>query len=223
MPMSQLALDLHAVAPATLDNYVAGRNAEALQCLRRLAEGCRERRFVYLWGASGAGRSHLLRALAAGGRLLGANAAPGDLEFDAQCTLYLADDVHRMGLASQEALFHLFNRVLADPRAALVASGDAPPLALPVREDLRTRLGWGLVYELHLLSDEEKAAAVQRVAAERGVALSPDVVPWLLTHQSRDLRALLATFDALDRYAFEHKRALTLPLVREWLQHRLAP
>jgi chromosomal replication initiation ATPase DnaA len=42
-----------------------------------------------------------------------------------------------------------------------------------------------------------------------------------MTHRSRDLRALLATFDALDRYAYEHKRALTLPLVREWLQRRL--
>ena len=123
-----------------------------------------------------------------------------------------------MDAERQHALFHLFNQVQADPGAALVCAGDAPPLRLSVREDLRTRLGWGLVHELQQLTDDEKAAALRTVAAERGVVLSPDVVPWLLTHRSRDMSALLEQFDALDRHAFERKRPITLPLVREWLQ-----
>lgn len=134
------------------------------------------------------------------------------------CTLYLVDDVDRFDAARQKALFHLINQVRADPAAALVAAGDAPPLGLTLRDDLRTRLGWELVFELHLLSDDEKAAALLTVAAERGVPIAADVVPWLLAHRSRDIRVLLALFDALDRHAFSRKRPITLPLLRDWLR-----
>lgn len=217
--MSQLALDLRAVAPPSLDNFVAGSNLECAVLMRRLAQGERSQRFVYLWGLPGSGRSHLLKAISATGRLLGPQSPVHAFAFDASCTLYAADDVHAMDAGRQHALFHLFNQVQAAPDAALVTSGDHPPLRLPVREDLRTRLGWGLVFELQLLSDDEKAEALRKVAAERGVVFSPEIVPWLLTHRSRDIRALLEQFDALDRFAFERKRPITLPLVREWLQH----
>lgn len=265
--MTQLALDLHTVAPPTLENFVVGANAECLACLRALAAGERGQRLVYLWGQPGSGRSHLLRALAGGAELTVAPAAAAaaaaadaptgptgtrpasadmapDMEPDMKpdtaagsgarllgpqtplhrfaatpaCTLYLADDVQRMDAQRQAALFHLINQVRADPAAALVASGDAPPLGLALRDDLRTRLGWGLVFELHLLSDDEKAAALRTVAAERGVPVAADVIPWLLTHRSRDIRVLLALFDALDRHAFSRKRPITLPLLREWLR-----
>ena len=120
-----------------------------------------------------------------------------------QTAAYAADGLHR---------------ATGEIGAALLTSGNAPPLGLALREDLRTRIGWGLVYELKLLSDDEKGDALRRAAAERGVAVSADVVPWMLTHRSRDIRALIEQFDALDRYAFERKRPITLPLVREWLQ-----
>lgn len=216
--MSQLALDLIAEAAPTLDNFVAGRNLECLGCLRAIAAGDRARQLVYLWGAPGSGRSHLLRALADAGRLLSPQAPIHHFAFSEACALYLADDVHRYDEARQHALFHLVNQVRAAPGAALVAAGDAPPLGLRLRDDLRTRLGWGLVFELRLLSDDEKAAALRNVAAARGVAVSPDVVPWLLTHRSRDIRVLLELFDAIDRHALARKRPITLPLLREWLQ-----
>jgi DnaA family protein len=218
--MSQLALDLLAVAPPTLDNFVEGRNLECLACLRELAGGGRGQRLVYLWGLPGSGRSHLLRALAggSGARLIDAQSPTHHFAFSDAARLYLVDDAHRLDEPRQQALFHLINQVRAEPAAALVAAGDAPPLGLKLRDDLRTRLGWGLVFELHLLSDEEKAAALRTVAAERGVAVSADVVPWLLNHRSRDIRVLLELFDALDRHAFARKRPITLPLLREWLR-----
>jgi DnaA family protein len=219
--MTQLVLDLHRTPDPTLANFVAGRNVEALACLAALAAGDRAVRFVYLWGAAGCGRSHLLRSLGAGGRYVPAGSPARAFDFDPAIGVHAVDDVDALDGASQEALFHLFNRVLADPSAALVCAGDRAPLALGLREDLRTRLGWGLVYELRLLSDEEKAAALARAAAERGVAVAPDVIPWLLTHRSRDIRALLAAFDALDRYAYERRRPITLALAREWLQRGL--
>lgn len=221
--MSQLALDLLAPAPPTLANFVVGRNGECIECLRALAAGDPATRFVYLWGAPGSGRTHLLTAVSATGRLLTPAAPLGDFEYDTGCRVYAADDVDAMDAPRQEALFHLFNRVKASADAALLASAGQPPLALPVREDLRTRLGWGLVFELRLLDDADKTLALQALAAQRGVALAPDVLPWLLAHRPRDIRGLLAEFDALDRYALARKRSITLALVREWLQRPLAP
>lgn len=214
----QLTLDLLAAAEPTLGNFVAGRNAECVALLARIAAGERAHRFAYLWGAPGSGRSHLIRAIAAAGRLLGPDAPLAAFDFDPGCNLYAVDDADRLDAQRQQALFHLCNQVRAEPGCALVTAGAAPPMGLAMREDLRTRLGWGLVFELHLLSDDEKGDALRRAAAERGVAVSADVVPWMLTHRSRDIRALIEQFDALDRYAFERKRPITLPLVREWLQ-----
>lgn len=231
---TQLALDLYAPPAPTLSNFVDGDNAEALARLRALAAGERTHRFVYLWGAPGSGRSHLLAALAGGRPVLGP-ATPVDAFAAADAhgragapstndapapvppAVIAVDDVEHLDAPCQEALFHLFNRVQSRAGLALVCAGARPPLALPVREDLRTRLGWGLVFELRLLTDAQKAAALRGAAGARGVVLAPDVVPWLLTHHSRDLRALLAAFDALDRFAFERKRPITLPLLREWL------
>ena len=215
--MNQLALDLLAASPPTLANFVAGRNEECVHRLRELAAGGSSIRFVYLWGEAGSGRTHLLGALAASGRLLGPSAPPQAYAFDEGCAIYAVDDVDALDDARQQALFDLFIRVQGCPRAALVCSGSRPPLALALREDLRSRLGAGLVFELRLLGDEDKARALRALARERGVALAADVLPWLLTHRARDIRRLLAEFDAIDRFALERKRPITLALVREWL------
>lgn len=221
--MTQLALDLYTAAEPSLANFVAGRNADCLAVLRRLAAGERSARFVHLWGATGSGRSHLLRGLcseARHARLIAADAPVAHFDFDSATGVYAIDDAHALGPAQQEALFHLFNRIQAAPQAALVAAADVPPLGLPLREDLRTRLGTALVFEVRPLSDEDKARALRLEAERRGVTLAADLIPWMLVHQSRDMRALQALFDALDRYAYSTRRALTLPLLREMLRRR---
>ena len=219
--MRQMALDLLEPAPPTLENFVVGANRECAERLRAIAHGERVHRFVYLWGLPGCGRSHLLAALAAGGgtdaRLVRADASAEEFAFDQRTGLYAIDDVHLLDDARQQALFHLFNQVQANAGCALVCAGDRPPMGLHSREDLRTRLGSGLVFELHRLSDEDKARALLAAVAGRGVSMSDEVVPWLLTHHSRELRALFALLDALDRHALERKRPITLALVRELL------
>jgi DnaA family protein len=100
---------------------------------------------------------------------------------------------------------------------ACVIAGAAPPAHLALREDLRTRLAWGYVYQLHPLSDEEKSAALQAHAASRGVRIDADVFPFLLHQLPRDMRTLVAALDTLDAWALARKRALTLGLAREWL------
>ena len=221
--MKQLALDFAPASPPTLDNFVSGRNAELTQNLRKIAARDAGERFIYLWGAPGSGRSHLLRGLTAAVRGAGASAAyiacAGDTRFAdgvERVACVAVDDVELLGEDAQVALFHLYN-ALRERRGALVASGDAPPVQLGMRQDLVTRLGWGLVYQVHALSDEEKTLALKGHAAARGFRLPDEVCAYLLTRVRRDMPSLLAMLDALDRHSLEAKRPITVALARELL------
>jgi len=246
LPISrQLLLDLGTPPPATFDNFIAGPNAELisrLQQLRRsvfatldlqrpgLARATDDRVF-YVWGESGSGRSHLLHALCdaidtadapAGAarqrvRLLTPQSPLSSFGFDSHVLLYAIDDCDRLPPARQIAVFNLFNEIQADPKVAFVATGAAPPRGLTIRDDLRTRLGWGLVYRLAPLNDDEKISALQIAARDRGFALAPDVPPHLLHHYQRDMPSLKRLLDALGQFALERKRAITLPLLRAML------
>ena len=198
--MQQLLLELAPPPEPTLENFVPGRNAAALRAIQDIASGSGAERFIYLWGDPGSGRSHLLRALdrAAAGRVV------------------IADDVHKLSDEAQIALFDDYNRMRA-AGGALVAGGSAAPAHLPLREDLRSRLAWGLAFQLHPLSDDEKAAALRARAGERSLHLAEDVIAHLLRHAPRDMASLTGIVDALDRYSLEQKRPVTLPLLRDAL------
>jgi len=216
--MRQLLLQLAPPPVPTLDNYVPGRNAAALQALRDIARGAGAERFVYLWGEPGSGRTHLLRGLAhaaSGGGALYLSGAPGEFVEDGK--VIAVDDVQDLSAGGQIALFDLYNRMRATG-GALAASGDAAPAQLALRADLRSRLAWGLAFQLHPLSDAEKAAALREHARGRALDLPEDVIAYLLKHARRDMASLIGILDALDRYSLEHKRPVTLPLVRDALE-----
>ena len=215
--MQQLLLQLASPPAPTLDNYVPGRNGAALQALRDIARGAGGERFVYLWGEPGSGRTHLLRGLAqaaSGGKGLYLCGTPGGSM--AADNVIAVDDVQDLSAGDQIALFDLYNRVRAGG-GALVASGDAAPAQLALREDLRSRLAWGLAFQLHPLSDAEKAAALREHARGRALDLPEDIIAYLLKHARRDMASLIGILDALDRYSLEQKRPVTLPLVRDAL------
>ncbi|MBI2312054.1 MAG: DnaA regulatory inactivator Hda [Betaproteobacteria bacterium] len=222
--MSQLLLDLAPPPAPTLDNFVPGGNAELLGVLRRMVSDGEPERFVYLWGEPGCGRSHLLQAMARAFREQGRSAtwlscAP-ETAFDAtlaQQDAVAVDDVEGLGPEGQVGLFNLYN-ALREGGGRLLVSGPLPPGRLPLREDLVTRLTWGLVYQVRRLSDAEKAEALARHAAARGMRLPEEVVHYLLIHGRRDLPALIAMLDLLDRYSLETKRPVTLPLLRDAMQ-----
>lgn len=245
--MNQLILDLGAPPPPTFDNFVAGDNLEALASLRSLigaqgghpddagpARGLRPAagsRFIYLWGLPASGRSHLLHALASASgshsaRLLTPASDLPDFEYDRSIGLWLVDDCDRLDAPRQESVFHLFNAIQAETAttttnammSAMVSAGSSAPMQLPVIPELATRLGWGLVFQLHRLSDRDAGQALAVTLAERGITASADLIPWLMTRTARDLGQLRALIDRLDRFALARKRALTVPLVREFLQ-----
>jgi len=201
--MQQLPLGISQGAEPAFDNFIAGRNAEALVRLRQLASGTLGERIVYLWGEPGSGRSHLLRAAAR-----------------ANPTLVVADDVEAIDASGQQALFVAINEA-RDGGPAVLAAGAKPPAQLELRDDLRTRLAWGLVYQLVPLGDEDKARHLKTLAAERGLQLSDDIVGYLLTRLPRDMASLHSVMEVLDRYSLMRKRPLTLPLVREALAEEI--
>lgn len=209
--MYQLALDISPPAPPTLDNFVVGRNAQLLDTLQQIQQGTSQEKFLTLWGEPGCGRRHLLQALA-GDLVL----HPGQITHIHR-QLVLVNGVSTLDPAQQQTLFNCYNQVRETGQGAIIVSADAAPLQLKLREDLRTRLGWGLVFQVLGLSDEEKCAALYNQAHARGLQLAAEVVPYLLTHYRRDMSSLIAVLDALDKYSLEKKRAVTLPLVRELL------
>ena len=193
----QLPLEISPPPEPGFDNFLAGANTEALARVRALAQGALREAIVYLWGEPGSGRTHLLRAAER-----------------ANPSLVIADDVQALDAGAQQALFVAINAA-RDGRAAVLAAGDAPPAQLKLRDDLRTRLAWGLVYQLKPLGDVEKALHMQAEAARRGLRLSDEAVRYLLTRLPRDLSSLNNVLDALDRHSLAQQRPLTLPLVRE--------
>ena len=232
--MKQIALDIALAPEPTLAGYHAGGdagNAAALQHLRLWAEGkARSPVPIYLWGAAGSGKTHLLRAARAALQGQGAHtrAQVGWLDagsnprapFDERWDAVLLDDVERYGPELQHTAFNWFINAIspADGRArAVLAAGRLPPADLVLREDLRTRLGWGHVFELHPLSDEQCRAVLTQAARERGLALPSEVLDFVLARFARDLGSLMQWLDALDHYALQTRRAITIPLVKDML------
>jgi DnaA family protein len=200
-------------------------NRESVQRLRELAGlVAREQatdRLIYLWGEVGSGRTHLLHAVCDASlhtglncRYLSPHHALSDFMFDPSCQIYTVDDVELLDEARQIAVFSLYNEVRAHVRCALVVAGGLAPRAMPVREDLRTRLGWGLVPGGIALGrgQDGRAPASRTRAGPAVVARNPH---WLVTRHYRDMPSLMALLDALDTYSLERKRAVTLPLLRE--------
>lgn len=205
--MKQLLLDIQPASPPTLENFVAGRNSEVLHSLQQILAGDSAVHAVYLWGDSGSGKSHLLQACASRALALGLH-------------LVCADDVHRLDEAAQIRLFDQYNQQ-RENGGLLIACGTAAPTHMALRDDLATRLAWGLVYQLQPLSDAEKALALKSHAQARGMRLPDEVVDYCLRHLRRDLPTLMATLDALDEWSLTEQKPVTVPLLRKLLQFPL--
>ena len=224
--MAQLLLDLQPAQPPTLDNFIPGTNQELLARLRALATpGCFDA--LYLWGMEGSGKSHLLSAVASLAMrkrpvmFLDRRPASADF-FDLPGGLLVVDDIDNLDEAAQITLFRLYNTARMIGLGLLLA-GNRPPLQLNLREDLRTRIGQTLIYEVKPLNDEQKVSALHQHARERGMKIDDSLVQYLLTHGRRDLPSLMAVLDHLDRTTLERQRPATLPLLKEALQLQLMP
>jgi len=213
----------------TFSSFYPGRNEEVLTFLKHLVEGKEQEQFIYLWGTSGAGVSHLLQATCYEFTQekkacmyiplsQKENYVPHLLEDLDLFHLVCLDDVECLeGDASwQEAVFHLYN-CLRDGEKKLMVGSHEPLQTLNLLPDLKSRLAWGLNYEVKSLSDEEKIKALQLRARTRGFELSEEVAQFILRRVPRNMNTLFSTFDALDAAAIEAQRRITIPFVKSVL------
>ena len=120
-------------------------------------------------------------------------------------------------MGQQQAAFALFIEATTH-NLTVVASGTVPPVDLALRDDLRTRLGWGHVFALEPLAEHDARAALRREADRRGIFLSDEVMDYLLTRFSRDLHHLMSLLDRLDEFALSQGRAVTVPLLKRMFE-----
>lgn len=204
--MKQLLLDIQPPAIPSFENFVVGRNAEALHNLKlALSAESTAIRFIYIWGEAGSGKSHLIAACKANDAI----------------TL---DDVQLLNDTEQIELFNTYNQIRDDnlsgtkPARALIVAGNAAPAQMGLRDDLATRLAWGLTYQLQPLTDEEKALALLSHAQARGMRLPTEVIDYCLRYLRRDLPTLIATINALDEWSLTTKKPVTVPMLKQLLQ-----
>ena len=219
--MEQLTFELAPAGPPQLAHFLPGRNAELVALLPRFVAGRSDETGLLLWGDEGAGKTHLLRAAVAlaqqensGACFIDDPSALAASPLGAE-TLVAIDRIDTADAAAAAAIFTVYN-ALRERGGRLIAASRVPLSGLPLREDLRTRLGWGLVYEVLPLSDQDKPAAMAAFARQRGFELSPEVIDYLLAHGRRDMPALLATLIALDRASLASKRPITVPMLKSW-------
>jgi DnaA family protein len=195
--MRQLLLDFTRAPEPTFENFVHGGNGELVHALDAAVQGRPAERVIYVWGESGAGKSHLARAFG--------HAVQG------RRGVRVIDDVERLDEDAQNELFNAFNE---RSFAFLLATASAAPRDLAFRRDLATRLATGLTYRVLPLTDDEKRAALAAHARTRGFDLSEEVASYLLTHARRDMGSLMSALDAIDQYSLETRRPVTVPLLK---------
>lgn len=227
--MKQLPLDILLGAQPDLDHFVEADNALVMQHLRLQAQAHTPSPVpTYLWGGRGVGKTHLLKAILhmaqSKGMAVGWMDATSDpaLPFDPQWRWVLMDDVHLYDTLQQHNAFNWLVQAIHPPMGqshAVLASGDLPPSQLNLRDDVRSRLGWGHVFEVHGLNDEWAAQVLKHRASAMGLRLTDELVAFILSRFSRNLSSQLELLQALDAYALAQKRPITIPLLRDMMEN----
>ena len=227
--MKQIALDIGLSTGPTLASFFTGPNAAVIEHLglwvgAQSSAATRSPVPTYLSGPSGSGKTHLLKAAREAMREQGAIVGWLDASiheppaFNEAWAAVLLDDVHLYTAVQQHAAFNWFVNAQTQVRWVL-ASGNLPPADLALRDDLRSRLGWGHVFGLQVLSEPERRAVLRQAADARGVFLGDEVMDFMLTRFSRDLGSLMALLDLMDGYALQTKRAITIPLIKSMMDN----
>ncbi|MDX1803611.1 MAG: DnaA regulatory inactivator Hda [Alcanivorax sp.] len=225
---AQLPLALQLRQGHELSNFQVGGNAALLAGVREVIAGNDQQAFV--WGAAGEGKSHLLEGAVRQAQQQGEDACllpaaeiiplvPAVLESMEQFDLLAVDDCQLFaGQADwEEALFHLYNRLMARGGRLLVTANAAPGALGLLLPDLATRLAAGPVYRLQSLDDDALQALLIDRAQARGLRLEQDVAHYIVTRSERSPSALVALLEELDRLALARQRSLTIPFVKSAL------
>lgn len=201
----------------TFDNFNPTSNEELINILNK-----RFPPVIYIWGFESSGKTHLLKALQNkyGGVYFDSKSFPkNSMDLNTEEKNYFLDDIHVFSAEQYDALFYLFTKLqisgTESSDVSIAICSNKPPKQLEIREDLRNRFGWGLVYELQTLSDESLRVAMIQRAREMGWDLPNDVIKWLYSYCSRDLKFLFNLIDSLDMLSLSERRTITIPFVKD--------
>ncbi|MEK9771472.1 MAG: DnaA/Hda family protein [Nitrosomonadales bacterium] len=196
--MEQLTLDILKPPPKSFDNFYSDKNEETVTQLKIFDSELNDISHIYLWGEEGSGKSHLLSSFR-------------------NKNILLQEDIQFLNESEQIQLFNKINEVRSNNKK-LIMTGNLSPKELNIREDLRSRIQWGLVLRLVQLTDEEKKLVIYNQSIERGLKIDKKVIDFCLTHLKRDMHTLLNTLEALDNWSLKTKRAITIPLIKELIK-----
>ena len=223
----QLPLTLQFPESLRFDNFYPGANEQSLAHLESLPDGSGQ--CVYLWGAVGSGKTHLCQALYHQLDKEGHPPAyldtseigiqPQILEGMEHFNTLIIDGIDSLIMQKpwQEAIFHTYNRLMANDGNLIIAARVAPQNIESLLPDLSSRLLSGLVFNIKELSDNGKLKALRQRAIEYGIDLPNDVGVYLLNHAPRGTHELFSQLRTLDQANLVHKRKLTIPFVKEIL------
>lgn len=222
LPTHQLPLRLPLRDDAIFENFFEGKNAQVIAQLKSDHEP-----FVYCYGESGSGRTHLLQAICHANNNIfylplveHALFSPEIFESLETQACVCIDDVNAIAgnIVWEEALFHFYNRA-RDHHVRLIMSANLPPkkilFSLP---DLQSRLSSGLILEIQNLNDDEKMYALQLRAHARGLLFSEDVAYYVIHHYSRNMTELMRLLSLCDEMSLITKRKITIPFIKKILE-----
>jgi DnaA family protein len=220
--MRQLTLSLAVGINPTFDNFLPNHSMQAWEYLQiyPLPSGP-----IYLWGPRGSGKSHLLAALAVSLQEKGLsvlffssrNLQPCIFDASSNYGAIMFDDCDKFSKAQQYEAFALFEKAHSF-NIPIISTALVPPIDLSIREDLRSRLGWGVVFQLDVLNDDEMRAVLRFQAENKGLILPDETLDYLLYHFQRDLTALSYLIERLDTYSLSlKKKILTVSLMKKMI------
>jgi DnaA family protein len=228
----QLSLNLMLKDGSSFSNFFPRHNQQALEHVRASVVASAHRaktsqQPIFLWGAAGTGKTHLLQAACRLAQELGVSPlyvpladvvdlSPALLEDVEQSPLVCLDDVERAaGRAEWEAALFSLLEQLRSVGGLLIAAAGAPPANLGLRlPDLTSRLAWGTVYALQVLGDPEKLEAIRLRSRNRGFEMSEDVAHYILSRYPRDMHSLFELLERIDRASLTHQRRVTIPFLQ---------
>lgn len=224
----QLPLALRYPPDQQLDTFVSGDPALVPQMRDFALAGVR--RALYIAGAPGTGKTHLAIALCAEAERLGRVAVYLPLRSVAGRLREASEAAHRADVvavdgadciagdrADEIALFDLHNRIQDAGRSVLYTGTTMPDALGLVLPDLRSRLGQSARVLLPALDDAGRHELLRLRAERRGLQVDAATIDWLLRRVDRDVPALTAVLDRLDRESLASQRRLTVPFVRQVL------